>query len=154
MRCLLLVFRPNFTSLTSTDLLWSLRNMMCCSRTASARHAGGYIRRSRGASLAANKFPGSGRHLEMHVNQGTHPCRRTIVCEGCHTLSRIAVTRHDVPGVPIAGPSTRLREARQSAAPALAAPLCTTPIEGASIVATAHKQRVQAGRETPSKRPL
>jgi len=48
-----------------------------------------------------------------------------IVCEGCHTLSRIVVTRHDVPGVPIAGPSTRLREACQSAAPALAAPLCS-----------------------------
>jgi hypothetical protein len=38
------------------------------------------------------------------------------VARGCHTLSCIAVVRHDVPAVPIAGPSTRLREARQPVA--------------------------------------
>jgi hypothetical protein len=59
-------------------------------------------------------FPDLGDIVAMHVNQGRDPCRRAMErAEGCDTLSRIAEVHHDVPGVPIAAPSTRLDEARR-----------------------------------------
>jgi hypothetical protein len=139
-RCRLLFFLCSLPSPSSTACLCSLRNMVSrCSWHAGTRHAVRYISGTRNLLLAANKFPGSGRHLEMHVNQGRHPCRRWIVAT---TLSRIALIRRDVPGAPIAGPGTHPREARGSvAAAALHCLTFTTP-------QTAHASTLPAWTQT------